>query len=144
MLATLTAACGDTGKIKKSNTTNQKIMKEKLQIRVNKKTLTATLYDSAATRDFIAQLPLSLTLSDYHGIEKVANLPKKLSKSGSASGYDPSIGDITYYAPWGNLAIFYRDFNYADGLILIGKIDKNGIKELAVSGEVKITIDLLK
>lgn len=95
MLTTLTAACGDTGQIKKSNKNNPKIMKEKLQIKVNKKTLTATLYDSAATRDFIAQLPLSLTLNDYHGIEKVANLPKKLSKAGSPSGYDPSTGDIT-------------------------------------------------
>ncbi|MEH7502625.1 cyclophilin-like fold protein [Neobacillus drentensis] len=24
---------------------------------------------------------------------------------------DPSVGDFTYYSPWGNLAIFYRDFN---------------------------------
>ncbi|MFJ8021509.1 cyclophilin-like fold protein [Streptomyces sp. NPDC096311] len=25
---------------------------------------------------------------------------------------NPSVGDLTYCAPWGNPAIFYRDFDY--------------------------------
>jgi hypothetical protein len=33
------------------------------------------------------------------------------------------VGDIAYYAPWGNLAIFHKDFGYSDGLIILGKID---------------------
>ena len=35
----------------------------------------------------------------------------------------PEVGDLTYYAPWGNLAIFYRDFGYAKGLVKLGRID---------------------
>ncbi|MET9503768.1 cyclophilin-like fold protein [Streptomyces sp. NPDC006622] len=26
-------------------------------------------------------------------------------------------GDLTYYAPWGNLAVFYHDASYAQGLV---------------------------
>ncbi len=39
------------------------------------------------------------------------------------AGYKPSVGDITFYAPWGNLAIFYKGFSYSNGLIVMGKID---------------------
>ncbi|GAA4730631.1 hypothetical protein GCM10023216_23110 [Isoptericola chiayiensis] len=28
-----------------------------------------------------------------------------------------------YYAPWGNLAIFYRDFGHAPGLVRLGAFD---------------------
>jgi hypothetical protein len=38
-----------------------------------------------------------------------------LFTAGAPAGSDPSVGDITYYAP-GNLAIFYRDFGYSRGL----------------------------
>ena len=64
-------------------------------------------------------LPLTLTLKDYAGTEKISDLPRKLSTQGAPSGSDPSVGDITLYAPWGNLAIFYRDFGYASGLIIL-------------------------
>ncbi|ELZ92649.1 cyclophilin-like fold protein [Haloferax sulfurifontis] len=43
--------------------------------------------------------------------------------SGSDDGVDPEVGDITYYAPWGNLAIFYREFGYASGLVKLGHIE---------------------
>jgi hypothetical protein len=50
------------------------------------------------------------------------------------------VGDITYYAPWGNLAIFYRDFGYSPGLVRLGRID-SGIETLAASsGEVTVTV----
>ena len=36
---------------------------------------------------------------------------------------DPSVGDITYYPPWGNVAFFYRDFGYSRGLVKLGRLD---------------------
>jgi len=38
-----------------------------------------TLEDNATTRDFVALLPLTLTLRDYNRTEKISDLPKKLS-----------------------------------------------------------------
>jgi len=79
----------------------------KIRLKLEDKVLTATLNDSKTARDFVAQLPLTLTLTDYSKTEKISDLPKKLSTDGAPSGSDPSVGDIAYYAPWGNLAFFY-------------------------------------
>ncbi len=60
-------------------------------------------------------VPLTLTLEDYASTEKISDLPKRVSTEGAPSGSDPSVEDIAFYAPWGNLAIFYRDAGYANG-----------------------------
>jgi hypothetical protein len=78
----------------------------KIKITVENTELTATLIDSQTTQDFISLLPLSLTLEDYGDTEKISYLPRKLSTGDAPAGIDPAVGDITYYAPWGNMAIF--------------------------------------
>jgi hypothetical protein len=115
----------------------------KIRLKVGDTVLTATLSDSATTRDFISLLPLTLTLEDYAGTEKISDLPKRLSTKNAPSGSDPSVGDITYYAPWGNLAIFYRDFGFSSGLVILGKI-ASGIEAFNVPGSLKVTIELIK
>jgi hypothetical protein len=102
--------------------------------------LTATLVDSETTRDLLSLLPVRLTLSDYAETEKISDLPRRLSTGNAPEGVDPGVGDITYYAPWGNLAIFYRDFDYSPGLVKLGSID-SGIEALAgLSGDVTVTV----
>jgi hypothetical protein len=101
------------------------------------------LTNSKATQDLISLLPLTLTLEDYARTEKISYLPRKLSTEDAPAGSDPSVGDITYYAPWGNLAIFYRDFGYASGLVILGKIDSD-VEALDVPGPIEATIELLK
>jgi len=115
----------------------------KIKIVIDKDTLTANLNNNPTTRDFISLLPLELKLDDYAGTEKVSYLPKKLSTEDSPSGFDPSVGDITYYSPWGNLAIFYKDFGYVKGLINLGKID-GGIEILNVPNSLNVRIELIK
>ena len=53
----------------------------------------------------------------------------KLSTTGATAGVDPSVGDIAYFAPWSNLAIYYQDFGYSTGLVRLGHID-GGIEML--------------
>ncbi|PUB17322.1 hypothetical protein DFP92_102334 [Yoonia sediminilitoris] len=66
--------------------------------------LSATLDDTMAGQDFAELLPLDLKLTDFHGIEKVADLPRSLDTSGAPESYKPEVGDITRYAPLGQLA----------------------------------------
>lgn len=101
----------------------------KLRLITEEGALTVTLLDNPTARDFASLLPLSLTLRDYAKTEKVSDLPRKLSTSGAPIGTDPDVGDIAYYAPWGNLAIYYRDFGYSTGLVKLGRIDA-GIQNL--------------
>jgi len=112
----------------------------KIRMMVNGREVTATLDDTPVARDFAALLPLKLTLTDYASTEKVSDLPRRLNPAGAPPGYDPSVGDITYYAPWGNLAIFYRDFGYASGLIKLGTIDA-GLEALQQSGALSTTME---
>ncbi|MBD2236733.1 hypothetical protein H6G35_08885 [Aulosira sp. FACHB-113] len=115
----------------------------KINIKVKDKVVTATLLDSKTTQDFISLLPLTLTLEDYAKTEKISYLSRKLSTEDAPPGSDPAFGDIAYYAPWGNLAMYYGDSGYANGLIILGKID-GGIEAFNVPGSVKVTIELVE
>lgn len=103
--------------------------------------ITATLDDNPTARDLASLLPLTLTFRDYASTEKIADPPRPLSTDDAPAGVDPDVGDITLYAPWGNLALFYRDFGYADGLVKLGHID-TGLEHLA-SLEGDATVELL-
>ncbi len=54
----------------------------KINIRIADKTPTATLANNATTRDFVALLPLNLSMGDLFGREKYGNLPRALSETG--------------------------------------------------------------
>jgi hypothetical protein len=115
----------------------------KINIKVKDKVVTATLSDSKTTRHFISLLPLTLTLEDYARTEKISDLPERLSTEDAPLGSDPSVGDIAYYTPWGNLAMFYRDSGYANGLVILGKTDGD-IEAFNVPGSVEVTIELVQ
>ena len=56
---------------------------------------------------------------------------------------DPDVGDIAHYAPWGNLATFYRDSGYSVGLVKLGRFGA-GIEELDVRGPLNATIEAIE
>jgi hypothetical protein len=99
----------------------------------------AALNDSAAARDFADQLPLTLDLEDFHQTERIADLPRKLDTSGAPDAAVPTVGDLAYYAPWGNLALFYRDGDSAStGLVILGHIDGGDTDRLAKAGRITV------
>jgi hypothetical protein len=103
---------------------SNKVTGMRIQISVNGKVLaTATLDNNATARDFAARLPLNVNLKDYAATEKIADLPGALSTQGAPDAYTPAAGDISYYAPWGNLAIFYKDGHHSKGLVRLGRLD---------------------
>src|SRR3954452_16429950 len=77
----------------------------KIRVDIEGAAITATLLDTATARDFASLLPLALTLNDYAATEKISDLPRRLSTEGAPLGSDPSVGDIAYYSPRGNLAL---------------------------------------
>lgn len=111
----------------------EEICPMKIRIVVDGESASAVLEDSAAGRDFAALLPLSLNLVDYARIERIADLPRRLSLAGAPDGIAAKAGDIAYYAPWGNLAIFIDDGTPARGLVRLGRIE-SGLPLLRKSG----------
>ena|SRR5690242_12934003 len=114
----------------------------KIRVNIEGTAIAATLFDTGASRDFASLLPLTLTLRDYAATEKISDLPRRLSTEGAPPGNDPSVGDIAYYSPWGNLALFYGDSGYASGLVKLGKFD-SGVEALR-SDPVTVTIELIE
>lgn len=104
---------------------------------------TATLDNNESARDFAALLPLVLHLKDYASTEKIADLPRALTTKGAPAGYEPSAGDISYYAPWGNLAIFHKDFEFSSGLVRLGQVE-SGLDAIRLSGTEPVRIDFAK
>ena len=71
----------------------------------------------------LALLPLDIEIDDYANNEKIAYLPRNLTLEGSASFSNERPGDICYFAPWGNLALFFAGYRYSSGLVRLGRLD---------------------
>jgi hypothetical protein len=79
----------------------------KIRLRIKDRVLTATLIDSKTTRDFISLLPVTLTMNDLFGREKFGHLPRAISE-GRAPRHTYEIGDVAYWSPGPDLAIYYH------------------------------------
>ena len=100
------------------------------------------ILNTQSGNEFLSQLPANLKFEDYNSTEKISYLPTKLSGRGEPEGFTPKKGDISYYMPWGNLAIFYRDFRYSRSLIKIGTL--NDIDKLAnMRGSFEVRIEVV-
>ena len=111
----------------------------KASITVGDRTITATMEDNAAGRDFLSRLPLEVTLNDYNNTtEKIFYPGPALTTEGVTRGCAPTPGDITIYAPWGNVAIFCKSWSHSNDLIKIGRIDGDGIEALNIGGDIAV------
>lgn len=109
-----------------------------IRVTLDGRPVEATLNDSPAARDFAELLPLTLDLQDFHGTERVVDLPHKLETAGAPEPAAARVGDIAYYAPWGNLALFYRDGPAASAdLLVLGHLDV-GADQLGRAGRITL------
>jgi hypothetical protein len=103
--------------------------------------MTGRLFDNATANDLASQLPLTLTFRDLNGVEKISPLPRKLSVDAMPPGDDPKIGDIGYWAPDGNLVLYYGDVAYWTGIMRIGEFDGDMRAIAELSGDFTATVD---
>ena len=114
----------------------------KIIVRVSGKELHATLADNPTAREFASLLPIHVTMSDLFGREKAGPLPRAISVDGPhSSSYE--LGDIGYWSPGHDLAIYYRqdgDRIPSPGIIKVGHLD-SGIEAFAVTRTLDVTIE---
>ena len=94
----------------------------KIKLTYDNKVILVEMLDNHSANDFLSLLPLELPFEDYNQTEKTTSLPSKLSTENAPSGMTPKTGDFSYYAPWGNLAVYYKDFSYSTGVIQLGTL----------------------
>jgi hypothetical protein len=103
----------------------------RIQIAIGDQRFTATIFDSAAGRDLIAQLPLNIDMTDHGSVEKTGPLPAPLSLAGQPDGADPDVGDVGYYAPGNDLVLYYGDQSYYPGIVVLGRLDGDAASRIA-------------
>ena len=86
-------------------------------------------------------LPLTITLEEFAGREKISYLPRDLEHRGSP-GSDPEDGDLIYFVPWGNLGFYYNaeGIGYSDDTIHLGTYDATLDELERLEGEVTVEI----
>ena len=112
------------------------------RVAIGETVLTGHLFDNAAARDLAAQLPLTVTFRDLNGVEKTAPLPRKLIVDGMPAGNDPRVGDLGYWAPDGDLVLYYGDVGYWTGIMRLGEIDGDVAAIARQSGDFSATVEL--
>jgi hypothetical protein len=114
----------------------------RVTITIGEQRFQATLSDSAAARDLVAQLPVTIDMTDHGGVEKTGALPSPLSLDGQPEGADPDVGDLGYYAPGNDLVLYYGDQAYYPGIVALGRLDGTAAQRIsAMNGAVTATIE---
>ncbi|MDD2967375.1 MAG: cyclophilin-like fold protein [Desulfovibrionaceae bacterium] len=116
----------------------------KIRLRFGNESLVVMLENNSASRDLVSLLPLTLHFEDYSGTEKIGYPPRKLDTQDAPSSCTPSVGSFTYYAPWGNLAIFYKDFRHSNGLVPLGRIESGTEKLAGMHGNFSVRLERLE
>ena len=112
-----------------------------IEITIDGERLQATLDGSAASRDLIDQLPVTLEMSDHGSVEKTGRLPAPLSTAGQPPAADPDIADIGYYAPGQDLVLYYGDQSSFPGIVVIGRMDQATAERIAaMDGTITATV----
>ena len=112
-----------------------------IEIRVGEEPFTATVDDTPAGRDLLAQLPQTVQMRDHGGVEKTGPLRTPLSLDGQPAGADPDVGDLGYYAPGNALVLYYGDQSYYNGIVILGSLDSRATSRLAeLRGNITATV----
>ena len=117
----------------------------KLNLKVGVSVFTATMYENRSAKDFASLLPITLMLGEYNRKERSSRLPKRLIVDEMADGVNVSTGEISYYAPFRNLCIYYHDSGLSFCQTPLGKIEEAAIEAIRCmsgSGPVEVTFEV--
>ncbi len=109
----------------------------KINVKSNGNTTVFELNNSSAVKDLYGQLPLSITVENYGNNEKIFYPPKKLGTTDTPKA-DARAGTLAYYAPWGNVVMFYGSFGAAAGLYELGNAISGKEYIKGMSGTIQI------
>lgn len=118
----------------------EEIPANELQIRVKGEggqNIVFQLNDSPAGNTLQEQLPLSIQVENYGHNEKIFYPPNELNTSETPLAEEPS-GTLAYYAPWGNVVLYFGECGGASGLYALGKAVLGTEQIETLSGEIQI------
>lgn len=103
-------------------------------------TVTYELNDSPASDALLAQLPLTLEVEDFSDNEKVFYPPEELDVTDAPLAETGAAGTLAYYAPWGDVVMFYGSFSPNGALYELGQVVDGADAIARLSGEIEIVL----
>lgn len=122
--------------VKKSNAAASK--NPKIMVKSNKYTIVYQLNNSKAAKDLYNQLPLTLKIENYSDNEKIFYPPTKLNTNDTPISKGKK-GSLAYYAPWGDVVMFYEAAGSASELYELGSVVSGGDNISKLSGNITIS-----
>lgn len=111
-----------------------------ITIAIEGRTLSGSLLENAPASVLVAQLPLTLSFSDYGGQEKIATLPAPLDLTGAPDRAAAPAGTIGYYAPDQGLVLYYDSVGAYPGIVPLGVFDDVEALRDASDGAVDVRV----
>ena len=110
-----------------------------INVRANGNTIVFELNDSQAAKDLYKQLPLSVQVENFSKNEKIFYPSASLDVSNTPLASGGGAGVIAYYAPWGDVVMYYGNFGSASGLYQLGRIVSGSEYIKDMSGTISLT-----
>lgn len=137
-LALLLTGCGSgTGEASSGSPASQPEKERLIRILADDREIIFQLNGSPAAQSLYDQLPLILPVENYGGNEKIFYPPRELDVSDTPLAQGPA-GTLAYYAPWGDVAIFYGQCGGASGLYALGEAVSGADQIAALDGEIRM------
>lgn len=102
---------------------------------------TALLNNSAAARDFVASLPVTIPAARIGGIEYMVELPTALTETGPFYR-SVEAGDIVYWNPRNSVTVIYAPTSPVSELTKLGEVtsDLNAFRDLPTNVEMRFEV----
>ena len=97
------------------------------------------LNDSPAAQGLLSQLPLTVEVEDFSTNEKVFYPPQELDTSDTPLA-EGGAGTLAYYAPWGDVVLFYDSFSANGSLFELGEAVSGAENIGQMSGAITVEV----
>lgn len=109
----------------------------KIRVSANEKEIVYGLNDSQAAQELYEQLPLTAEVENFSDNEKIFYPPKKLDITDTPQA-DSGAGTLAYYAPWGDVVMFFGDYSSNGQLYELGQALSGSEEISGLSGTLQI------
>jgi hypothetical protein len=103
----------------------------KIQITIDDQRFEATVFDSAAGRDLLTQLPQTVDMSDHGAVEKTGPLPSPLSLDCQPEGAEPTSAMSGTTHPATTSSPTTAISRTTPGIVIIGRLDGDAARRIA-------------
>ena len=112
----------------------------KMTVKSGDTTVVFELNNSPAAQSLAAQLPLTIEVQPFSANEQTFYPPVALNTVGTPAITGARAGTLAYYAPWGDVVMFYEDFSGGSGgLYELGKAVEGADAIRSLSGTITVT-----